>query len=269
MAASHRLPPARTIAYADHPDEVGNLHLPAGEPAVDGPWPAVVLIHGGFWRYGWDRTLMTPLARDLAARGIAAWNIEYRRVGQKGGGWPGTLEDVAAAADAVLGLEGINPERVVTVGHSAGGHLALWLAARHRLPEGAPGANPRLRPRGAISQAGVSDLVAGARAGLGGGACQALLGGEPDDVPERYAVASPAALLPLGVPQLLVHGARDDLVPPAQSREFAVASTAAGDAVEIVDLDGADHFDVIEPEGEGWAGVVERLPALLGVEDER
>ena len=156
---------------------------------------------------------MTPLARDLAARGIAAWNIEYRRVGQEGGGWPGTLEDVAAAADAVVGLEGVDASRVATVGHSAGGHLALWLAARHRLPEGAPGAGPRLRPLGAVSQAGVSDLVAGARAGLGGGACQALLGGEPDDVPERYAVASPAALLPLGVPQLLVHGARDDLVP--------------------------------------------------------
>ena len=131
-----RLPPARQIAYGDHPDQVGNLHLPAGDR--DGPWPAVVLIHGGFWRYGWDRTLMTPLARDLAARGIAAWNIEYRRVGQEGGGWPGTLEDVAAAADAVVGLEGVDASRVATVGHSAGGHLALWLAARHRLPAGAP-----------------------------------------------------------------------------------------------------------------------------------
>ena len=89
---------------------------------------------------------MTPLARDLAARGFAAWNIEYRRVGQEGGGWPGTLEDVAAAADAVPGLDGVDPSRVVTVGHSAGGHLALWLAARHRIAAGAPGAEPRLRP---------------------------------------------------------------------------------------------------------------------------
>jgi len=106
VAARRRLPPARQIGYGDHADQVGNLHLPDGEPAVDGAWPAVVLIHGGFWRYGWDRTLMTPLARDLAERGIAAWNIEYRRVGQEGGGWPGTLGDAAAASDAVVGLEG-------------------------------------------------------------------------------------------------------------------------------------------------------------------
>lgn len=206
---------------------------------------------------------MTPLARDLASRGIAAWNIEYRRVGQEGGDWPGTLVDAAAAADAVPGLEGVDARRVVTVGHSAGGHLALWLAGRHRLPTGAVGADPLLRPCGAVSQAGVADLVAGARAGLGGGACQALLGGEPDDLPERYAVASPAGLLPLGVPQLLVHGGRDDIVPPEQSRAYAATAAGSGDAVELVELDDADHFDVIEEHGAGWAAVVERLSSLL------
>ena len=263
MAASHRLSPARQIDYGDHPDQVGNLHVPAGEPAVDGAWPAVVLIHGGFWRYGWDRTLMTPLARDLAAHGIAAWNIEYRRVGQEGGGWPGTLEDAAAAADALVGLEGIDASRVATVGHSAGGQLALWLAGRHRIPAGKPGADPRLRPRGAVSQAGVSDLVAGATAGLGGGACRALLGGEPDEVPERYAVASPLALLPLGVPQLLVHGARDDLVPPDQSRAYAATARAAGDTVELSEHHAADHFDVIEDADPAWSAVVDWLRDLL------
>jgi acetyl esterase/lipase len=263
VAARRRLPPARQIGYGDHADQVGNLHLPAGEPAVDGAWPAVVLIHGGFWRDGWDRTLMTPLARDLAARGIAAWNIEYRRVGQEGGGWPGTLEDAAAAADAVIGLDGIDASRVATVGHSAGGQLALWLAGRHRIPAGAPGADPRLRPCGAVSQAGVSDLVAGATAGLGGGACQALLGGEPDDVPERYAVASPAALLPLGVPQLLVHGARDDLVPPGQSRAYAAAARAAGDTVDLGEFLAADHFDVIEEADPAWTAVVDWLRELF------
>jgi acetyl esterase/lipase len=263
VAPSNRLPPARQIAYGDHPDQVGNLHLPAGDPPGDGPWPAVVLVHGGFWRYGWDRTLMTPLARDLASRGIAAWNIEYRRVGQEGGGWPGTLEDVADAYDVVPGLEDVDASRVATVGHSAGGHLALWLAARHRLPEGAPGAGPRLRPSGAVSQAGVSDLVAGARAGLGGGACQALLGGEPDDVPERYAVASPAALLPLGVPQLLVHGARDDLVPADQSRDYAAAARVVGDMVDLVELPAADHFDPIEPTDPAWTAVVDWLRGRL------
>jgi acetyl esterase/lipase len=254
-----KLPPARQIAYGEHPDQVGNLHLPAGE----GPWPVVMLIHGGFWRWGWDRTLMTPLARDLQARGLAAWNVDYRRVGQEGGGWPGTLEDVAAAADAIAGLDGVDPLRLVTVGHSAGGHLALWLAGRHRLAAGQPGERPRVRPLGAVSQAGVTDLARGAAENLGGGACQALLGGTPEELPERYAAASPAALLPLGVPVLLVHGADDDIVPPSQSHAFAHAARAAGDDVEVVDLPGADHFDVVETGDAAWAAVVDRLPRLL------
>lgn len=254
-----RLPPARQIAYGEHPDQVGNLHLPVGE----GPWPVVVLIHGGFWRLGWDRTLMTPLARDLATRGIAAWNVEYRRVGQEGGGWPGTLEDVAEAADTVAALAGIDPTRVVTVGHSAGGHLALWLAARHRLAPGQPGAGPRLRPCGAVSQAGVTDLARGAVEALGDGACEALLGGTPEELPERYAGASPAALLPLGVPVLLLHGSLDDIVPPGQSHAFAHAARAAGDVVEVVDLAGADHFDVIEPAHAGWTAAAGWIADLI------
>ena len=253
-----RLPPARQIAYGDHPDQVGNLHLPVGK----GPWPTVVLIHGGFWKWGWDRTLMTPLACDLAARGFAAWNIEYRRVGQEGGGWPGTFEDVAAAADAVAGLEDVDATRVVSIGHSAGGHLAVWLAARHRLPAGAPGAGPGVRPRAAVSQAGIVDLARGADDRLGDGACVALLGGSPTDVPERYAAASPASLLPLGVPVLLVHGGRDDIVPPSQSRTYAESARAAGDTVELVEVAEADHFDVIEPGHELWSlmcGWLERV----------
>jgi acetyl esterase/lipase len=255
-----RLPPARQIAYGDHTDQVGNLHLP---PDGGGPWPTVVLIHGGFWRWGWDRTLMTPLARDLAGRGLAAWNIEYRRVGQEGGGWPGTLEDVAAAADAVAGFEEVDASRLATAGHSAGGHLALWLAARHRLAADDPGASPHVRPCAAISQAGVADLVAGANAGLGSGACQALLGGAPAEVPERYAAASPAALLPLGVPQLLVHGGRDDIVPPSQSRDYAAAAEAAGDEVDVFEFPTADHFDVIEATHATWEATAAWLVSRL------
>lgn len=217
----------------------------------------MVLIHGGFWRAGWDRTLMTPLALDLARRGIAAWNIEYRRVGQQGGGWPGTFEDVAAATDHVAELEAVDAGRVATCGHSAGGHLALWLAARHRLT-GGPGAGPRVRPVAAVSQAGVCDLERGWRDDLGGGAVEGLLGSY-DQAPERYAVASPAALAPLGVPQLLVHGTADDVVPISQSRAHGARDPQA----EILELADADHFDVIEPGQEGWAAVTARLPALL------
>jgi acetyl esterase/lipase len=260
VARRRRLPHARQIAYGAHPDQVGNLHLPDGE----GPWPTVVLVHGGFWKWGWDRTLMTRLAHDLAGRGYAAWNIEYRRVGQEGGGWPGTLEDAAAAVDRVADFDEVDVSRVVTVGHSAGGHLAVWLAGRHRLPAGAPGAGPHVRPLAAVSQAGVLDLVAGANDDLGSGACVRLLGGDPDAKPARYAVASPTALVPLGVPVLLVHGAKDDIVPPSQSHGYAATARGAGDLVDVVDIASADHFDVIEPDAPGWAAVVERLPGLLG-----
>jgi acetyl esterase/lipase len=237
---------------------VANLHVPAAD---GGPWPCVVLVHGGFWRSRWDRTLMTPLALDLAHRGIAAWNIEYRRVGQAGGGWPGTLDDVAAAVDHLAELGEVDTGRVVTCGHSAGGQLALWLAGRHRLPEGAPGAEPRVSPVGAVSQAGVCDLERAWRDDLGDGAVAALLGSWRD-VPERYAVASPAALAPLGVPQLLVHGSADDIVPPAQSRGYAELDPE----VELLVLERVDHFDVTDAGHPAWAAVVERLPRLYGAD---
>ncbi len=252
-------PPAPVVRYGDHPDQVANLHLPAGPGKT---WPCVVLIHGGFWRERWDRTLMTPLALDLARRGLVCWNLEYRRVGQDGGGWPGTLLDVAAGVDAVRRVSEVDAGRLVVVGHSAGGHLALWAAGRKRLPRGAPGARPAVVPRAAVSQAGICDLAVAAREGLGDGAVDALLGGSPDELPKRYAVASPAALLPLGVPQLLVHGSRDENVPLAQSQAHLAAAQAAGDEVGLLELD-ADHFDLIDPEHPSWRAVADRLTALL------
>ena len=250
-----RLPPAPCIEYGDHPDEVANLHLPAQE---GGPWPCVALLHGGFWRTGWDRTLMTALATDLARRGIAAWSIEYRRVGQEGGGWPGTFADVAAAIDRLVEVEEVDVARVATCGHSAGGHLALWLAGRHRLPAGAIGAGPRVRPVAAIAQAGVSDLERAWRDDLGRSAVEGLLGAFRGDG-DRYATTSPAALAPLGVPQLLVHGTDDDIVPISQSRDHAARDPLA----ELVELDGADHFDVIDVDQAAWGAVTDRLQSLL------
>ena len=254
-----RLPAAPVVRYGEHPDQVANLHVPA---AAGGPWPVVVLLHGGFCRAGWDRTLMTPLAHDLAGKGFFAWNVEYRRVGQDGGGWPGTLLDAAAAIDALAGVVEADPARVAVVGHSAGGQLALWLAARHLLPHDAPGTGPNVRPRIAVSLAGVCDLASGAREGLGDGACEALLGGGPDAVPERYAAASPAALLPLGIAQLLVHGGRDDVVPPQQSSDYAAAARAAGDDAELAEHPAADHLDVIDPAHAAWKLVAARLQGL-------
>ena len=252
----HTVPPAPCIAYGAHPDQVANLHLPARE---GGPWPCVVLLHGGFWRTGWDRTLMTPLAVDLAAHGIAAWNVEYRRVGQDGGGWPGTLDDVAAAVDRLGGVDDVDEARIATCGHSAGGHLALWLAGRRRVPGGMPGAAPRVLPVAAVAQAGVCDLEEAWRDELGGGAVEGLLGSF-DHAPERYAAASPVALGPLGARVLLVHGDADDIVPAAQSRAYAALDPDA----ELIELEGADHFDVIDVAHTAWRVVVDRLRVVLG-----
>jgi acetyl esterase/lipase len=241
----------QTIGYGDEDSNVADLHLPAG----NGPFPLVVLVHGGFWRAAFDRTLMTPLAEDLVGRGWAAWNIEYRRVGQAGGGWPGTFDDVARAVDVLAELEGeghpIDLDRIVTVGHSAGGHLALWAAA-----------SCALGTRGAVSQAGVVDLVAADRDGLGNGAAAELLGGHHDEVPDRYHLASPLVRLPLGVRQLLVHGTDDDRVPIGQSRVYAEAAASAGDTIELVELDGVGHFEVIDPTHAAWAAVTTRLDWL-------
>ena len=255
MWIQHKPPPAPSLAYGDHPHSVANLHLPSSE---GGPWPCVVLVHGGFWRSGWDRTLMTPLAHDLARRGIAAWNIEFRRVGQEGGGWPGTFEDAAAAIDHLAGVEQVDTARIATCGHSAGGHLALWLAARHRLASGV-GASPRVRPLAAVSQAGVCDLERAWRDDLGDGAVEALLGPLAESS-ERLAAASPAALTPLGVPQLLLHGSEDDVVLLSQSRDYCARDRLA----ELLELEGADHFDVIDADHEAWTAAREWLSVRLG-----
>lgn len=217
----------------------------------------MVLVHGGFWRSGWDRTLMTPLAHDLARRGIVAWNIEYRRVGQEGGGWPGTFEDVAAAVDHLAGLEQVDATSVATCGHSAGGHLSLWLAARHRRAGGV-GASPRVRPVAAVSQAGVCDLERAWRDNLGDGAVEALLGPLAEGS-DRFGAASPAALAPLDVPQLLVHGAEDDVVPVSQSRDYSARDPLA----ELVELEGVDHFDVVDVEHPAWATARDWLSTRL------
>jgi acetyl esterase/lipase len=250
-------PSVRTVSYGGDPSQVADLHLPAGvgAPSSAGRWPVVIVVHGGYWGSGYGRDLGDGLAADLARHGVAAWNIEYRRIG-RGGGWPNTFLDVAAAVDALAVDElaaSLDLRRVAAVGHSAGGQLAMWLAARHTLPPSAPGARPVVRVGGIVSQAGVLDLVRGAQQGLGGGAVIALLGGPPEAVPERYAVASPYALLPIGVRSTLVHGLADDVVPIEQSDRYAAAARSLGDHVDECRLPGVDHFALIDPSTSAWA----------------
>lgn len=255
------------LPYGDDAMQFGNLYLPPGP----GPHPVAIVIHGGFWRAPYSYTLMTGLAEDLAQHGIAAWNIEYRRVGDPQGGWPNTLLDVAMAADHLKRIASHYPldlQRVITIGHSAGGHLALWLAARPRIPHGSivTGGLTQHTPlaiTGAISQAGVVDLEMAWRMNLGNGAAAELLGGSCSAVPERYSAASPAALLPLGVPQVLIHGTADDRVPFAMSQAYAAKAQAAGDTIQLITLPGADHFVLIDATSTTWAKTVQALQGLL------
>lgn len=255
----------RRYVYGTEESQFGDLYLPIGV----GPYPVVILLHGGFWRASYDLKLMRTLARDLAQRGIAAWNVEYRRVGNAGGGWPGTLLDVAHAADFLRSIasdSALDLNRVVTLGHSAGGQLALWLAARARLPQRSQLSVSKtpLRLVGAVSLAGANDLKLTWHHDLGQGAASAFLGGNPGTFPERYSLASPAALLPLGIPQVLVHGTHDSLVPLAISQHYARQATLAGDHVRLIELAGADHFTLINAATAAWSRIVGEIQRLLG-----
>jgi acetyl esterase/lipase len=234
--------------YGSHFHQFADLTLPGG----DGPFPVAVVLHAGFWREQYTLELGEDLARDLPRRGWAAWNVEFRRLGPLGqGGWPTTLEDAGAAVDALAGLDApLDLDRVVTVGQSAGGQLALWVAARP---------DPAVRVAGAVAGGGVLDLRAAFEEGIGDGAAGDLLGGGPDEVPERYADASPIERVPIGVPQLIVHGDADETVPPDQARRYAEAAQAAGDDVTLVMRPGDGHGVHLDPAEPAWAAVVEWL----------
>jgi acetyl esterase/lipase len=236
-----------TVTYGPARSHRADLLLPTGT----GPFPVVVLVHGGFWRRPYGRRLMVGLARDVSQHGWAAWNIEYRRVGQPGGGWPGTLEDVAAAIDylAELATDGdLDLTRVSVVGHSAGGHLALWAAGRGALDSGVPGADPVVEIAAAVGLAPVTNLRMGATDRVGNGAVIDFLGGPPDEFPDRYAVAEPN--LTGSARYAIIEGDADDIVPERFARP-----DRPGD-VQFVIIPGADHFDVIDPRHAAWTAAV-------------
>lgn len=247
--------PFSLYRYGEERDQVAELRLPRGA----GPHPVIVLIHGGGWKALWRKDIMASMAVDLARRGLATWNIEFRRLGCRGG-WPATFEDVAAAIDALAVLPdevGVDRSRVVYVGHSSGGQLALWAAAEN---------TARIRAGAVVSLAGVVDLVEGAKRELigGEGVITKLLGGTPEDVPERYASTSPKALLPLGTPQVLLQGLSDyilDLV--EQNRVYAREARACGDSVRLVEIEGAEHLDLIEPSSSAWPTVAAEIDRAM------
>jgi acetyl esterase/lipase len=248
-----------TLAYGRDASQDGDLWCPAGA----GPHPVAVLFHGGFWYHAWERDLMDGLARDLARRGIAAWNVEYRRVGA-GGGWPATGEDAARATDHLVALApvyGLDLGRVAVVGHSAGAQLALWVAARGRRGE--------VHPALVIGMATIADLEEAMAARTGGNSVARLLRvgldstGDDGDLDVALADASPRARLPIGVPQLLAHAVDDDIVPPSQTTAYAEAARAAGDHVVVLTIEAGGHFGLIDPLGSAWATVARALQDRL------
>lgn len=270
-------PVDRRIRYGDDAEQFGDLRLP---PAAPQRVPVAVVIHGGCWKakHGSltaDLTNTGPLASALTALGIATWNIEYRRV-DNGGGWPGTFDDVANAVEHVRVLAQSHPldlNRVVIVGHSAGGHLGTWAAARQRLP-----AQSRffptdpLRIRGVVNLAGPADLESlfpTQSQVCGDPVITRLVGGSPDEVPDRYRAASPARLLPIGVRQVLVTGAHDPLIPPALGQSYQEAARAHGDDVTAIVVPDAAHFEVIAPGSTAWPAVRDAVLSLLGIAADR
>jgi acetyl esterase/lipase len=237
------------IRYGPAVDQEADLHLPAT------PWPPVVcLLHGGFWRTPHGREQMTAIADDLASRGLAVWNLAYRRLGTPGAGWPATMDDVAAGIDhlARLSDEGVDFDlgRVAVVGHSAGGHLALWAGGYNR-SRGAR--STRIRIVAAVGLAPIADLAHAYETKIGGEAVAELLGGAPGQFPERCRAASPIEMLPLCVRQLILHGTADDVVPIDLSRRYSRAAKAAGDTVELIELSGTGHMDYLDPRSEAHA----------------
>jgi acetyl esterase/lipase len=258
------LPPGRPdlrAAYGEHADQFGELYLPAGA----GLHPAIVLIHGGCWRAQYGLGPLGPLCEALRGAGYIVWSLEYRRLGG-GGGWPATLADVAAGADALRDLGApVDDGRVIAAGHSAGGHLALWLAGRPRLPGASALWAPNPLPlRGVLALAALGDLAEAARRGLCGTAVDELMGGAPGEAAGPYGEASPAALLPLGVPHAHLVGAHDTIVPPDYLETLVARARGAGDQATLSILPDAGHFDVIAPSGPAWEAVQEALRALRG-----
>jgi acetyl esterase/lipase len=243
--------------YGSHPSQFVRLHLPVGDHL-----PVVVVLHGGFWRSKYGVELAEPLAQDLARFGIAAAAVEYRRMGD-GGGWPTTLADVARAVDhlATAGQyvagNRLRLDRVVAVGHSAGGQLAAWLTHRTSLRSGTAGSvgngTPFVPVIAAVAQAGLLDLDAASRERLGKGAVDDLMQGAAGSVPQRYHHASPLAHIGDGAAVVCVHGDSDEVVPLSQSQRYVDAAVLAGDPARLVILPGVDHMGLVDVDSDAWS----------------
>ncbi len=266
------LPADHRIHYGPGPSQFGDLWLPNGASRA---WPLVVFFHGGWWQSEYDLGYAGSLCDALKRSGIASWSVEYRRVGATGGGWPATFRDAAAGFDHVSALAKAYPldlGRVIAMGHSAGGHLAFWIAGRHHIAADSevfvPG--PAVNLRGAIALAGAVDLRLTLE--LAGRSLFAhdreevyhLMGGTPQDLPRRYRDGNPGDLLPFQAPQILVQGTDDDQIPPELPARWARMAARLGSQATVKMVPQADHFDVVDPESRAWPVVLGQVKTLLG-----
>lgn len=258
------------IAYGEGELSYGELWLPEG----DGPHPVVAMIHGGCWLASLPGTeLMDYINADLRAQGVAVWNIEYRRIGHEGGGWPGTFTDTMAGIDHLREIapeHDLDLDRLVFSGHSAGGHLALWAAARPKLPEDSPlYSEDPLVPDAVVTLAGINDLAAyrahGPDACGGPETIDSLVGAETRETEALYADTSPPRLLPIGVDQLIVSGAVDPIVPPQFGEWYVKEAEQAGDRVRGAVYPDSGHFELIDPASPAWTEIRGEILSKLGV----
>jgi acetyl esterase/lipase len=257
-------PPQATarIKYGDDASQFGDLRLPKDPRGFKSLLPVVVNIHGGFWRAAYDLTHAGHLCQAITDLGFATWNIEYRRIGN-GGGYPNTFIDVVNAVNhlrVIAPQYNLDLDRVIVMGHSAGGHLASWVGA---IVEARHGASLQIKPLTIISSAGVLDLKRAFELGLSNNVVKDFLGGTPEEVPERYAASSPIQLLPCGTKQILIHGEGDDIVPFEIAQRYYDAAKAKGDDVKLIPLKGMGHFEVIDPKSAAWDTVRDLIKFYL------
>lgn len=259
--------PDHVVRYGDQAQQVVDLYLPPG----DGPHPVVVMIHGGCWSQPWDRTLMNWISDDLRRRGIAVWNIDYRTLGENdASAYPALFEDVAAAADALLESNAryhLDLSRVVTVGHSAGGHLALWLAGRRNLPRGHFANRAPLPIHAAISLGGLQDLELAERppgSGCGTEVIGRLIGRSLPGRADPFADTSVPRMGALRIPQVLINGNQDRIIPTHFAEDYARQMRAMGDDVRVRMIDATGHVELVAPESAAWAAAVDEISRALG-----
>lgn len=260
------VPATTRYAYGDDAEQFVDLYLPQNPPADSAGYPVLILLHGGCWGSQYSLTQLGQFSQHFGDLGIAVWSVEYRRIGN-GGGWPKTFLDVATGADflrTIAAEHALDLNRAIAVGHSAGGHLALWLAARHRLAIDSELYMPDpLTLTGVISLAGIPDLVDANAQNICRGAVPQLLGGSPDEVPDRYRDGSPHANLPLGVIQHLIIGDADHAVSVIHNQRYVKMARQQGDEVKLTVLPNVGHFEIVVPETDAWSTVEESVSTLL------